>query len=190
MTAPDITRLDVRQAHVIARVRRGVSVRDAAAEVCMSPKSIQHWRERTPGFAERLNQARRDARIMAKRREQERFFALVKGGLSVADALARLGLCKSQAVNWLKDGRDGSDWWFEREYRRLIGPTGRTRRRYDRLMAELAAGSSIPKAAAAAGLTSSGVYRWKRTRPDLWARVQETMQAAKADREEREDIAA
>lgn len=179
-SAPDFTQLAVRQAHVVARVRVGVEVRQAAREVHVSPKTVQHWRDRTPGFAEWLDQARRDARIMAKRRQQEEFLALIKGGLSAADALARMGLCKSQAINWTKDGRRGRDRWFEHEYRRLIGPTGKTRHRHDRLFAALARGASVPKAATAAGLCASGVYRWKRTRPDLWARVEATMAAAKA----------
>lgn len=193
--APDFTRLDVRQAHVVARVRQGVPVADAAREVWISPKTVQHWRERTPGFAERMDQARRDARIMAKRRQQERFLALVRGGLTVAGALGRMGLGHSQAQNWLKDGRHGCDRWFEHEYRRLLGPTGHTRQRYDRLFAALATGASIPRAATAAGLSSACVYRWRTRRPDLWARVTETMAAARAARlvnedEQQEDKAA
>lgn len=178
MTTPDITRLEVRQAHVVARVRRGVSVADAAREVHVSPKSVQHWRERTPGFAERLNQAKRDARIMAKRRQQERFFALVRGGMGVHEALDHLGLKKSTARNWHKAGRSGSDWWFAHEFQKLIGPTGRTRHRCDRLFSALSTGLGIPKAASAAGMSSSAVYYWRTRRPDLWARVVETMAAA------------
>lgn len=185
-TDPDFTILAVRQSHLVARVRQGVSVAAAAREVCISPKTVQHWRDRTPGFAERLDLARRDARIMAKRRQQERFFALVRRGRTVAEALREMGLCSTQAQNWLKDGRRGRDRWFEHEYRRLIGPTGKTRTRYERFFALLATGEySVYGAARAAGWDDATPYRWKRARPDLWARVTETREAAKGAAEGR-----
>lgn len=46
------------------------------------------------------------------------------------------------------------------------------------LFDELARGASIPKAARAAGIDQSTVYRWRICCPELWARVEETMAAA------------
>ena len=167
-THPDTTPLEVRQAYVVARVRRGASVADAAREVHISPKSIQHWRERTPGFAERLNQARRDARAMARRTQQERFFELVRCGRSVAEALDEMGLGPGQAWAWLRYTRDR---WYAHEYRRLIGPTGKSGKSFACFITEIKFGASIPVAARVAGWTPSAVYQWRLTRPDLWDQV-------------------
>jgi len=119
--------------------------------------------------------------MAAKRRLQERFFAYVRRGRTVAEALRLLGLGPSQAHNWLKDGRAGRDLWYEHQYRRLVGPTGKTRHRCDRFFALLATGRySIAGAARAAGWDATTPYAWRRRRPDLWARVVESIEAAKA----------
>lgn len=172
----DLTILAHRQSYVVRRVREGIPIRQATAEVFISAKTIQHWRDRTPGFAERLDQAKRDARVMRKRRLQQQFFLRVQGGESIADALRAMGLHARTAQNWRRIGRTSRgeiDTWFDREYRRLIGPTGKTGHRFTRLLAELRAGAPMNVACQAAGYDVSAPYCWKIRRPDIWAQVQD-----------------
>lgn len=162
----------VRQARLVQLVREGHAVAEAAGMVFVAVGTVQKWREKSPAFRERLDQARRDARIMRRRRLQHELLARVERGQSVAEALSELGLGQSQAHNWLKLGRHGRDVWFEREYRRLLGPTARTGNRFSRLLAELRRGSTMHAACRAAQLHGTTPYRWKRDRPDLWQAVE------------------
>lgn len=171
----DLTILAHRQSYVVRRVRQGIPVLEAAAEVYISRKTVQHWRDRTPGFAERLDQAKRDASVMRKRRLQQEFLLRVQGGESIAEALRAMGLHGSTAQNWRRDGRTSRgqiDTWFDREYRRLIGPTGKTGNRFNRLLVELRAGASMHAACQAAGYDVTAPYCWKARTPDIWALVE------------------
>ncbi|MCE7937636.1 MAG: hypothetical protein DYG90_03365 [Chloroflexi bacterium CFX6] len=162
----------MRQARLVQLVREGHAVAEAAGMVFVTAGTVQKWREKSPAFRERLDQAKHDARIMRRRRLQHEFLARVERGQSMAEALRELGLGPSQANNWLKLGRHGRDAWFEREYRRLLGPTGRTGSRFKLFLDELRRGASMTGACRAARLDGTTPYRWKRRRPDLWGAVE------------------
>lgn len=164
--------LAVRQARLVQLVREGQAVAEAAGMVFVAVGTVQKWREKSPAFRERLDQAKRDARIMRRRRLQHEFLARVERGQSMADALRELGLGPAQATNWLRQGRRRRDVWFEREWRRVRGPTGRIGDRFTRLLDELRRGASMKEACQAVRLDGATPYRWKRSRPDLWQAVE------------------
>lgn len=170
MTSLDLTVLAQRQRYLLELVSDGRLVKDAARVVGMSPKGIQHWRERTPGYAELLDKARAEGRAWRSEHRRECFLMLVRQGMTAAAALRHMRMSSSAAQDWRRAYPS-----FDRRYRQLI--QGRHHKaRFRILLRELRAGASLPEAARRAGYNQSTPYRWQYRRPHLWKRIEAVRQ--------------
>jgi transposase len=172
----DLTRLSHRKAAVLAHVRDGKTLEQAAGAVGLTLRAVEHWRQRDPRWRRDLDHARSVALARREWPLKQRLLAELRVGEPVTVALQRIGYGRSAHTHlvrrWLRE-----DAAFATEYRRLLGPTGRNGvaiRRFFRWLDEC---RSIAKAAKLAGMSPSTVYLWRERYPDLWARVEEARAA-------------
>jgi len=164
----DLSDLRVRQAVLIRLVREGASITEAAAAIPMHRGTVQHWRDRTPGFAERLDEAKRAGYMQRHADAQVKFLALLDQGVPVTEACKRVGVSTGAMQHWCIVSP-----WFAAEYDRRLGPTGRVGGHVATLLAALREGATMVDACERAGLNVTTPYKWRHRSPNLWREVQE-----------------
>jgi hypothetical protein len=176
----DLTRtVDCQRAH-IALVRAGHGVQAAARIIGLAPTAITNWRANVPGFAERLDAAKRDA--VALDRRVVRALGLLAKGVGLSEASIRAGGGKSWLYNLRRSHPE-----IDAEVQRLVHPTRRASGRRDgtdpvdltdiarRVAARVASGMCIADAARAEGVPPASVRGWRARRPLLYEMVRSAL---------------
>lgn len=172
-----------RRAYLIRRVREGVTVRAAAAEIPVAIATTSRWRRESADFAASLDHAKRMS--MAKRSNggaKARILELMASGMNAGAAAAQLGMARSTPSNWAR-----TDPEFGAAYSRMVGPCRRTDTTLamHRMLGLLAGGAGLEDARRAVGLHYQTVAGWRQHDRPQWAMVQRAMAAGAALREGR-----
>lgn len=121
------------KAVVVARVRKGETIRAIAADLAYGENTISgHWRHADPAFAAALDEARRHALIMADRDAKLALLRwLIEGGTVEGWVGGRRGRKPGPGRAYgVHDGRQVRYWrardpWFAGEYNRLLAARAR-----------------------------------------------------------------
>lgn len=173
-----------RRAYLIRRVREGVTIRTAAAEIPVSIATTCRWRRESADFAASLDHAKRmsQGKRSNSADSKARMLEMMSRGMNARDAAKRLGLARSTPSNWAR-----TDPEFGAAYLRMVGPCRRTdtTRAFTNMLGMLARGEGLQDARRAVGLHYQTVYGWQRHGRPQWSMVQRAMAAGAYLREGR-----